>query len=129
VKDLRVVVFDQQFVEGAALGPWRLMQATLQQIITALKYPVGARHPPDTRLYTVEGAPRQSVSLPPLHDLFWSRDLAGQRELNESEAAEALASGNAIQLFIYNGDSDCVRHYLLLPLDEPVSWLPENSIR
>lgn len=124
MKELRVVVFNQTEAQANALGPWCLMETDIGQLLRALSYPVGAHHRPDERIYTVDGQPQRSLLLPLQHDLHWNAELAGQRALEQDEAEASLRTGRALQVLVYNGDSDCVRHYLLLPLAAPVSWLP-----
>lgn len=65
--------------------------------------------------------------LPEPHDLEWGSQLPDQVELDESAAAEQLRQGRPLQIFVYNGDSECLRHFLILPLPESSSWLPSNT--
>jgi hypothetical protein len=123
VTDLRLVVFDQTRADGPVLGRCWFMETSVRQLTTALCFSPTARHEWEARLYTVDAAAEGGIGLPAVHDLHWNATLQGQRLLDEDAASEQLRAGNAVQVFVFNGDADCIRHYLVLPLPEPVFWL------
>jgi PPOX class probable F420-dependent enzyme len=119
----RLVVFDQTHADPTALGRRWFMETTVRQLTTALCFSATAHHEWSARLYTVGAAAEGGISSPVVHDLHWNDTLKGQRQLDEDAASEHLRAGNAVQVFVFNGDSDCIRHYLVLPLGEAVHWL------
>jgi len=127
-KPLRLVVFDQtRPTDASTLGRWVFMETALFQLITALEYPFSERYPgASSRLYCVKGDAWREVRLPEIHDVHWNLDLDGERLLQRDEATAYLERGEAIQIFIFNGDADVVRHYLVVPLPPPVFWLPDE---
>lgn len=116
------VLFDQTEAEDGVLGPSLLMRGDVFHLCCAIEAPLNRRgpaRPAESRLYSVEAR-----RVPQLHRLAWNDELRGVRRLGVSEADLELLAGNPIQAFLYNGDGDCVRHYLVLPMGEPRVWLP-----
>lgn len=124
---MTLLVLDQTPAEGAALGTWRQMDVDVYQLRAALCEPLNRRgpaHPAEARVYSLAGEAWTSLALPSDHDLHWNSDVPGEQQLDDDAATARLAAGHAIQVFIFNGDADCVRHYVVLPLPAPITWLP-----
>ena len=118
------VVFDQTRSESGTLGPSMLLKGSVLELCIAFRQPLdrgasSSSNHPEVRLYTV--AKRQP---PAGHRLDWNEDLSGERRLGEQEAEEELMDGHAIQAFVYNGDGDCLRHYLVVQAPAPQWRLP-----
>ncbi len=116
------VLFDQTAAEDETFGPSILMRGDAFHLCRAIEAPLNARRPAqpaESRVYSLK--PR---CLPKLRSLGWNEDLNGERRLGLKEADAELLAGNAMQVFVYNGDGDCVRHYLVLPVAEPRISLP-----
>jgi hypothetical protein len=116
---LRVVVFHQNSADANSLGRWRLLQdINIHQLVHILGLGIGYRRGPDIVIHGVAGDHDHGIALPQQHEPSWgsSSTLDGERELTEPEAEARLLGGRAIQVFVFNNVSDCVRHFLVLPL-------------
>ena len=123
---LRLAVFEQTCETApSSLGRWRLMEVDVPQLARALEFRYATRDPAASRFYSAEGAALRRVTLPALHALRWNADLAGQERLTHERATERLTNGEAVQVFVYDPDADCVAHFLVVPLGEPVCWWPD----
>lgn len=121
----QLVIFNQSRSPQCCLGPWWFWQGDIPQLLSACGQWVNGPNPGSVRIFTVSS--NQGITLPGRHDLSWNSDLEEERELKPPEAASWLHGGRALQLFLYNGDSDCIHHLLTLPLAQPVPWFPQET--
>lgn len=120
-----LVIFDQTGSPQCCLGPWWSWQGNVAQLRSAANQLISGPNPGSLRIFTAASGKR--VALPLLHDLNWGEALEGERELDSKETEEWLLNHGSIQLFLYNGDSDCIRHLLALPLAQAAPWFPRET--
>ncbi len=118
---LQLVIFNQTRSPQCCLGAWWSWQGEISQLLAAAGQLVNGPNPGSVRIFTVSS--QEGVDLPGQHDLSWNETLEGEQELKATEAASLLQGGHSLQLFLYNGDSDCIYHLLALPLAPPAPWL------
>ena len=120
-----LMIFDQTRSPQCCLGPWWSWRGDMAQLRSAANQLLSGPNPGSIRTFTASGG--SGLVLPALHNLEWGENLEGERELTPAEASQRLQDGVAIQLFLYNGDSDCIRHLLALPVAKPEPWFPSAS--
>lgn len=118
---MHVIVFDQTNARPRTLGPAVILSDVLN-LGFALREPFERRQPaqlPEVDFYTVEDR-----CVPEPTRLEWNASLSGETLLEQAVALQALADGHVVQAFVFNGDGDCIRHFLLVPAGEPTVWMP-----
>jgi len=61
--------------------------------------------------------------LPPTRCPPWNDDLDNERLLNGNEAVDAaLDDSQLVQAFLFSGDGDCVRHYVIMRVEAATAW-------
>lgn len=123
--NFQLILFDQTRSPQCSLGPWWTWQGDLPQLMAAARQFITGPNPGSIRIFTLSDRP--ALSLPSQHELAWNNTLEDERELQPDEAAAWLHKHRGLQLFIYNGDSDCIRHLLALKLDSPQPWFPPEA--
>ena len=121
----QLVIFDQTRSPQCCLGAWWSWQGDMAQLRSAANQLLSGPNPGSLRIFSASGGP--GAALPLHHDLHWNDTLEDEQELKPEQAAQRLHGGKAIQLFVYNGDSDCIRHLLALPLERPSPWFPSDT--
>lgn len=117
----QLVIFNQTRSPQCCLGPWWSWQGDIPQLLSATRQLVDGPNPGSVRIFTASS--QEGVELPGRHNLSWNGTLEEERELKQPEASRWLQDGRPLQLFLYNGDSDCIYHLLALPLAAPAPWL------
>ena len=125
METFQLIFFDQTRSPQCSLGSWWSWQGDVAQLRSAANQLLRAPNPGSLRIFTI--ATHHGIALPTHHELLWDATLEDERELTSSETAAWLQDGGAIQIFIYNGDSDCVRHLVALPITKPEPWYPQET--
>ncbi|ODT77290.1 hypothetical protein ABS71_02690 [bacterium SCN 62-11] len=118
--DFHLLVFDQTRAPQGCLGERWSWRGDVPQLISAAHQFIAGPNPGSVRLFALTG--HKGLALPIHHDLCWNGTLESERELKIADATEWLSTGAGLQIFIYNGDSDCIRHFLALPVADPQPW-------
>ncbi len=120
-----LLIVDQTRSPQCCLGPWWSWQGDVPQLMAAARQLISGPNPGSVRIFTLSG--ERGVAITGRPHLAWEGSLEEERELKPVEAADWLLSGPGLQLFIYNGDSDCIRHLIALKVPRPEPWFPSQT--
>ncbi|MFN8608708.1 MAG: hypothetical protein U0931_14320 [Vulcanimicrobiota bacterium] len=136
-RKFRVLVFDlwrlgvdrQRYyladAAGPVLGPWHQLEESVAGLLSLF---VCSPRPRELKLFEVRGHQDQGLVFPGLHDLPWGQTPDDLPLLGHAQVESLLSQGRPFQAYIFNGDSDCLQHFLILPLADPVTRIPPRRM-
>jgi hypothetical protein len=110
---------------GPVLGPWHQLEETVGGLLSMF---LRSSRPRELKLFEVRGHQAQGLVFPGLHDLPWGQTPEDAPLLGWAQAESLLSQGRPFQAYVFNGDCECLQHFLVLPLADPVTQIAQRRM-